>query len=104
MLGELLNWEHSRRWLRLEPRIKGNEVRGVDGRHGVQLLLASGSLLGNAKLEQQSLFLGACPVCLPSAAGVCGLQEEWASLLQEEGWSGLWPPDSGCLPDLWTWV
>lgn len=33
MLDELLNWGHSRRWLRLEPRIKGNEVRGVDGRH-----------------------------------------------------------------------
>lgn len=38
MLDELLNWEHSRRWLRLEPRVKGNEVRGVDGRHGAWLV------------------------------------------------------------------
>ena len=63
-------------------------------------LLAAGALLGKAKPEPQSMFLGACPVCLSSAAKVCGLQEEWASFLQEEGWSELWPPDSGGLQDL----
>ena len=36
MLDELLNWEHSRRWLRLEPRIKGMKSEGwmVGTRHG----------------------------------------------------------------------